>query len=266
VTSGDGPVTAQAGRAGREGLPGPLPEVIVIGAMKCATTAVHAYLDAHPDISMSRPKELNFFNGPSLPPHDDAGSWWRTGQWHRGLAWYSSQFDARARVRGESSPAYTAPDSREVPERMAGVVPGVRLVYLVRDPVARAVSQYAHHRRDGTEPRPLEEALLDPGSQYISRSRYHERLVPFLEWFPREQVLTIVQERLAACGPRQLSRLYEHVGVDPGWRDERHARRGHAGDHRHPQSARLRAAFLEQVEDDVARLRQLLDDELAEWS
>ncbi|GAB2737242.1 hypothetical protein GCM10027273_14990 [Nocardioides pakistanensis] len=49
----------------------PLPNVVVIGAMKCATSALHAYLDAHPDISMTATKELNFFNGPEQPPHDD---------------------------------------------------------------------------------------------------------------------------------------------------------------------------------------------------
>ena len=139
-----------------------LPGVIVIGAMKCATSAPHAYLDAHPDIAMSRTKELNFFNGPGVAPHDDAGSWWVTGQWHRGLEWYSAQFDADAPVRGESSPAHTAPSCPEVAGRMASVVPDVRLVHLVRDPVERAVSEYAHHVRDGTERRPITEALLDP--------------------------------------------------------------------------------------------------------
>jgi hypothetical protein len=241
-----------------------LPGVIVIGAMKCATSALHEYLDAHPDIAMSRTKELNFFNGPEVAPHDDAGSWWVSGQWHRGLDWYSAQFDAAAPVRGESSPAYTAPTCPEVAGRMASVVPDVRLVYLVRDPVERAVSQYAHHVRDGTERRPVAEALLDPDSQYVARSRFHERLEPFLTWFGPRQVHVVVRERLAARREDEIAAVYRHVGVDPTWQD-RHRQRFHVGSRPPELPAGLRAAFDERVRDDVERLRALLGDDLQEW-
>src|SRR5215217_5064804 len=137
---------------------GALPTLMVIGAMKCATTALHDYLDAHPDITMSTPKELNFFNGSSM----------------RGLAWYASHFDPRSKLRGESSPGYTSPSFPDTAARMASAIADVRLVYLVRDPIERALSQYRHHLRDQTEARPLEEAVLDTSSQYIPRSRYYE--------------------------------------------------------------------------------------------
>jgi hypothetical protein len=242
-----------------------LPGVIVIGAMKCGTSAVHAYLDAHPDIAMSRTKELNFFNGPDVAPHDDADSWWLTGQWHRGLGWYSSQFDPDAAVCGESSPAYTAPGSPGVPGRMAAVVPDVRLVYLVRDPLERALSQYAHHARDGTERRPVADALLDPGSEYVARSRYHERLAPFLDHFDPAQVHIVVQERLSTRRRHEVTALHRHVGVDPLWHEDLHGRRVHVGGDRPDVPAGLRAAFRERVVDDVERLRRLTDDDLEEW-
>jgi hypothetical protein len=73
-----------------------LPNLVVIGAMKCATTALHRYLDGHPDVSMSAAKETNFSTGPDERPNDDPTTWWRFGQWHRGLAWYTSQFDPEA--------------------------------------------------------------------------------------------------------------------------------------------------------------------------
>jgi hypothetical protein len=226
-----------------------LPEVLVIGAMKCGTSAVHAYLDAHPDVAMSDPKELNFFNE----------------HWDRGLEWYSSQLDPDAKVRGESSPGYTSPSFPDVPERIAGVVPWVRLVYLVRDPVQRALSQYAHHRRQGTETRPVAEALLDPDSQYVARSRFHERLAPYLQHFEREQVHVVVSERLLGDRRGEVARLYEHVGVDPTWRDRTHERLVHVGDAGPDLPGRDRAAFLERTADDTDRLRELLDDDLEEW-
>src|SRR5687767_10224357 len=70
-----------------------LPNLVVIGAMKSATSSLHHYLNLHPEISMSETKELDFFV--------------EDKNWPRGIEWYESQFSA-ARIRGESSPNYTA--------------------------------------------------------------------------------------------------------------------------------------------------------------
>ena len=242
-----------------------MPNVIVIGAMKCGTTALHRYLDSHPQISMTGRKELNFFIGDEQPPDHRAELWWQTGQWHRGVEWYASQFDERAPVRGESSPGYTSPDHEIAASRIADVVADVRLLYLVRDPVQRAVSQYRHHRRDGEERRPLAEALLDPESQYLSRGRYVERVRPFLERFPPDQLHITVQERLVVDPGRELRRVYAHVGADPSW--------AQTVPHDRPVDGRLRpvpvdlvAAIGDRLADDLSRLRRLMGDDLPEWS
>src|SRR6059058_6332030 len=73
---------------------GALPNLIVIGAQKCGTSGLHYYLSLHPEVSMSRPKELNFFIVER--------------NWPRGTEWYAAHFEPRAIVRGESSPNYTA--------------------------------------------------------------------------------------------------------------------------------------------------------------
>jgi Sulfotransferase family len=242
-----------------------LPDLIVIGAMKCATSAVHQYLDAHPDISMSDPKELNFFNGPEVPPPGPPPSWWMFGQWHRGLDWYTRQFDPKAPLRGEASPGYTSPNEPQVAERMASVVPDVRLIYLVRDPVRRAVSQYAHHRRDGTETRGLTDALLDPGSQYLSRSRYYERLSPFLTFFTSAQIHVVVQERLLVRRTDEVRHLYEHVRADPAWRHDTHEERFHVGGPRPAIPDDVERAFREAVAEDIDRFRCWMGDDLHEW-
>jgi hypothetical protein len=95
-----------------------LPNLVVIGAMKCGTTSLHHYLDLHPEISMSRPKELNFFIGDDGGPGD-----WRGGTWRRGTAWYAQHFEPAAPVRGEVSPGYTSPSFPYEAGRMAAVVP-----------------------------------------------------------------------------------------------------------------------------------------------
>lgn len=243
----------------------PLPTLVVIGAMKCGTTAVHAHLDKHPDIAMASGKELNFFFGPDRPPPEPPDQWWRRGQWHRGQKWYDGQFDASAAIRGETSPGYTDPSNPQVAARMQSLLPEVRLVYLVRDPVERAVSQWAHHVRDGTEHRAPEEALLDAESQYLSRSRYLERVLPFLEAFRAEQLLVVVQERLLADPRGELRRVFEHVGADPDYWDDAMAGREHeAGDVTEVPDP-VRRKFWDEVEEDLAALRSLLGDEIREW-
>lgn len=237
--------------------------------MKCGTSALHDLLDRHPEISMAPGKELNFFFGPEQAPPVDPEDWWLHGQWHRGLDWYAGRFDPSAPVRGESSPGYTDPSHPEAPARVRATVPDVRLVYLVRDPFERALSQWRHHVRDGTEPRPAEVALLDPESQYVDRSRYHERIAPYLDLFPADQLLVVVQERLRDHTDREVRRVVAHAGADPGrWRPvgpsgEAASEDGGAG--APARRARLRADLLDRVADDVAALRALLDDPLEEW-
>ena len=234
--------------------------------MKCGTSALHRYLDRHPEIAMAPAKELNFFYGPERPPDDDPDTWWQWGQWHRGPAWYAACFDGRYAVRGEASPGYTDPRHPEVAGRMAALVPDARLVCLVRDPLDRALSQWRHHVRDGTETRPAYEALLDPGSQYVERSRYRACLDPFLRAFPRDRLLVVVQERLLAERRRELARVYAHAGADPAfWHPDLEPRVHVGDDDPEPVPDALRAAFAERVADDVAGLRVLLGDDLPEW-
>ena len=121
----------------------PLPDFLVIGAQKAGTTALYAYLRWHPGITGPSWKEVSFFDR----------HWWR------GEAWYRGQFPLRGRGRlvGEASPSYLFHPL--APERVHSLVPGARLVALVRDPVARAYSHYQHEVALGREPLGFEDAL-----------------------------------------------------------------------------------------------------------
>ena len=79
--------------------PGLAPNLIVIGGLKCGTTSLHHYLNLHPQIAMSRPKELNFFVAEL--------------NWELGSEWYASHFERDAEIRGETSRTTpTCPASR----------------------------------------------------------------------------------------------------------------------------------------------------------
>ena len=256
----------------RPGAPaGALPNLVVIGAMKCGTTSLHHYLDQHPDIAMSRPKELNFFfepEGSGAPAGAGNPVDWTHGNWRRGPDWYVAHFDPAAAVRGEASPGYTSPSHPEVAGRMAALVPDVRLVYAVRDPVGRAVSQYLHHRRDGTETREPEEALLDTDSQYVARGRYYERLVPFLETAAfGGRIAVVAQEQLHSDLRPTVRGLFAYLQVDDDfWCPVMGERRNESTEARPELEGRLRHRLREAFRDDAERLRDFAGHDFPGWS
>lgn len=194
---------------------GALPNLVVVGAMKCGTSSLHYYLDLHPAISMSSPKELDFFLTRS------------GGNWHRGIDWYASHFDPSAQVRGESSPNYSDPLDPEVSTRMAGVVPGARLVMLVRHPVERMISHYRHAVSSGSETGGVAEALCRPENGYVLRSRYATTVRQHLGSFPREHLLLLRDEDLLHRRRETMARVFRFVGVDDSFWSDRMERLRH---------------------------------------
>lgn len=97
------------------------PTFVCIGIMKCGTSTFHEICKQHPDIYMSKKKELYFFD-----------------RRYPDVEWYESQFETDKPHRGESSPKYFALDSTI--QRIQDYKPDMKLVLLIRDPVERAIS------------------------------------------------------------------------------------------------------------------------------
>ncbi len=189
-----------------------LPNLIVIGAQKCGTTSLHYYLGLHPEIFMSREKELVYFI--------------EELNWSKGIDWYRSRFASNAPVLGESSTGYShCTVFPGVPERMHHVVPEARLIYVLRDPVERILSSYIHTWASGEEKRPLNEALKEPeSSPYVLRSMYYRQLEQYLPYFPDSRILIITAEAL--LGKDRLSTLkkvFAFLEVDDSFWSKRFA-------------------------------------------
>jgi Sulfotransferase domain len=184
-----------------------LPNLIIIGGLKCGTTSIHHYLGLHPEIQMSKPKELNFFV--------------KELNWDLGLDWYASRFDNRFKVRGESSPHYTnLPRFTGVPQRIHEHCPDAHLIYMVRDPIKRILSHWVHSTGAGYETRELVPTLSEPDSPYIHRSMYWMQLQPYLELFDREQIEIITQEELQIAREETMRKAFRFAGVDEGFTSE----------------------------------------------
>jgi hypothetical protein len=179
-----------------------LPDFVVIGAMKSGTTSLHHYLSLHPEVGMSATKEPTFFTA--------------EGNWGKGTAWYADQFDPSRSVLGEASPDYTKfPRHSGVVERMHSLLPEARLVYLVRDPIARLISHYVDAYSFGRVHKPLHEALKTAeGRHYLACSRYFLQLEQYLERYEPSQILVVATEDLAADRESVLSEIFEFLGVD----------------------------------------------------
>jgi len=183
-----------------------LPDFLIIGAMKCGTTSLYRHLGKHPEIGLSKDKETDFFLSQN--------------NFSRGLDWYASQFRgeaASARIIGEASPNYSKRNEFPgVAERIFRTLPDARLIYMVRDPVERFVSQYLHHANAG-------EVFVDPqrilhstaGRHYLDCSRYHRQMSEYLRFFPRERVLVLCLDELRDDPQTLLHQVFAFLQVDP---------------------------------------------------
>jgi hypothetical protein len=200
----------------------PLPDFLILGAQKAGTTALYAYLRWHPALTGPAWKEVSYFDR----------------HYRRGARWYRGHFPLRPgdRVVGEASPGYLFHPL--APSRVKATVPEARLIALLRDPVDRALSHYHHEVALGREPLTFEQAIeAEPertrGEEerlsrepdyfshtwwdytYLARGRYAEQLERWLAVFPREQLLVLASDELAAEPGQTFARVLEFLGA-PG--------------------------------------------------
>jgi hypothetical protein len=180
---------------------GRLPDFVIIGAMKCGTTSLHGMLGAHPDIFMSREKELHFFS-------EDMNL-------ARGEAWYRRQFRTPLPLCGEASPSYAAwPRHGGVPERMRALIPEARLIYCVRDPIERAVSHYHHALASGVYRLPVDEGIRR--EPFLRQGRYATQLERYLAAGWREDRILVVQaEAMRTRRGEVMDGILRFLGLDP---------------------------------------------------
>ncbi len=191
----------------------PRPNLFIVGAMKCGTSSLHAYLGQHPSIFMSEPKEPCYFvdreqlNWPAI----ESLGFWRSEE--RYLELFESV--TRETVIGESSTLYSKlPRITGVAERIARFEPGARILYIMRDPIERTISHYWHSVRwEGETRDPLAAIRREP--DYREVSFYAMQLKPYLELFGRRQVTSLTLEELRSAPGPTLNRLFRWLELEP---------------------------------------------------
>ena len=207
------------------------PTFLVIGAYKAGTTSVHHYLQQHPEVYVPRRKEPNYFafGDAAVPvgarattflvPHPAATTSITRREDY--LRLFDGVGDERA--VGEVSPEYLV--NERACEAIAGELPSVKLVAVLRNPVERAFSDYLMYRRDGVEPEADFGRALDrqdarrrrgePTGWYVETGFYGRQLARYLNAFPREQVDVHLFEDLVRDPDGTMGAIFTFLGVEP---------------------------------------------------
>ncbi|MEM9843198.1 MAG: sulfotransferase domain-containing protein [Pseudomonadota bacterium] len=190
-----------------------MPDYIIIGAMKCGTTTLAAQLGAQAGIFMTDPKEPYYFSDDPV--------------YAKGADWYGGLFAGATSgdVLGEASTHYTKrPELPETVTRMKTALPEVKLVYMIRDPMARIVSHYIHEWSQGVLSVPLAEAL-DSHGPLVDYGRYGWQVAPYIEAYGRDAILLTSLERMKVDPGGELARVAAHIGVtgDVAWVEDQSA-------------------------------------------
>jgi hypothetical protein len=178
-----------------------LPNFLIVGAQKAGTTSLWHYLRSHEDVFLPDNKEPGYFA-------EEFG-------WNNGNRWYERFFTGAEECHaiGEASTFYTMyPYFKGVPKRIASVLPDVRIIYMMRDPIERMRSCYVQLLTDGQERRPMKEALfLDPG--YVYLSRYAMQIGQYFDYFPESQILLMTAEDLRFRRAESIRRVLSFLNV-----------------------------------------------------
>jgi len=200
---------------------GKLPDFIIIGVQKGGTTSLHDHLKQHPDIEMSpnyvklggggliNIKEIQFFSSKK--------------KWPSKISWYKSLFNNNGKLQGESTPSYIY--NFDAHERMFKTVPKAKLILILRNPITRAYSEFNHvyqtkNRWDLIDyNKSFEENIKNEikrkfqGKGMIKRGLYIDQVDHLLKYYPRDQLLILISEKMIADPQKVYDQVFDFLGI-----------------------------------------------------
>lgn len=248
------------------------PSLLVVGTQRGGTTSLFRALSQHPGfLGPLHRKGVHFFDV----------------RYDRSPAWYVGHFPLKTTVAkreralrapvvvGEASPYYMAHPLAA--SRIKELLPSVKVIALLRDPIERAYSAYTHERARGYEARSFEEAIRsepaavqaeiarirqDPSyhseilqhNAYLTRGHYVEQLQRLERELGRDQMLVLDSHRYFASPEDEFDRVLHFVGLPPreGIRHDRH-------------NARPRLPLTTEMQHQLAEHFKPFDADLVQW-
>jgi hypothetical protein len=212
-----------------------LPDFLILGPGACGTTSMlELYLRSHKDILPSKINEITYFNN----KHKNSVNWYRL--------FFPSIFTKKFRkllgkktLTGEASGNYILnPNS---PKRIRQLIPNVKFIVMLRNPVDRTLSHYKRRIRNKKETRSLDEVIkfelnnfekefndyiknennvsLYPATSYLSRSKYSQQLENWFKYFPKNQFLFINSNDYFKNPLTEYNRILDFLDLPPHYPD-----------------------------------------------
>mgnify|MGYP001306292632 CR=1 FL=1 len=199
------------------------PNFIIIGAMKAATTSLYTYLKQHPDVFMTSIKEPMFFNN-----FQKETNFKLHGRKTKKITTFEQYYTLFNSVKnesaiGEASPSYIS--NKDCPNLIHKHLPNTKIIAVLRQPVARAYSNYLHARRADRESISDFETAFNketerktenwsPLYHYKSKGYYAEQLERYFTLFPKENIKVLLFEDLVKNPIRITQEVFKFLNID----------------------------------------------------
>lgn len=188
-----------------------LPDFLGIGTQKGGTTTLHNLLATHKELFLPSCKEVQYF----------------TLNHEKPVKWYKNYFLGAGpkQKKGEITPFYLFHEKAAT--RIRKLIPEVKLIILLRDPVERTISHIYHSKRNMFEKLNMRGAIekekerMKQGSMYsyqkhsyIERSRYEIQLKRYYDLFEGDKILLIKSEDFFSNTKTYWEKIQKFLGIE----------------------------------------------------
>ncbi|WP_118828617.1 sulfotransferase domain-containing protein [Salinibacter ruber] len=180
------------------------PTFVGIGAPRCGTTWIYKCLKEHGDIYIPKGKSVQYFNN----------------RYNKTSKWYFKRFETSKKYKaiGEYTPGYLT--CTRCPKRLYSIMPNIKLLLSIRDPIDRAYSAYKHHVRKGVHNLSFADALSKNKyrPKYINPGLYYDHIKRYLKYYDKDQISILIYEELKKSPSMFAKRIFKSLGVDHSYK------------------------------------------------
>lgn len=244
---------------------------IIAGGQKGGTTALYKFLNQHPDLSMSVIKETNFFS---------TEEFWNSGaNYQKYIAFFRAGI--KPKIYGEASPSYMLYHD-VVAQRIYNYNPDMKLIFIMKNPIERAYSQYKMHVKKFNLNLPFDEcikiALEQPEEDivlhkksgfstktiklYLKFGHYSDQIKSFQRYFKPQQILFLLTEDLMDNHNETVEKVFEFIGAQPIHINSEIV---HSSNGEKLNSNKARTLLFEEYKEDIIELENLIQRDLSHW-
>ncbi|MEY8850175.1 sulfotransferase [Psychroserpens sp. XS_ASV72] len=177
-------------------------DFLLIGAAKSATTSLSSCISQHPDICFSNPKEPQFFD---------------KTDWRNHLDSYHSLFNEESKLYGEGSTNYSKYPhcNLNIYSDIYEYNPEMKIIYIMRHPIERIVSQYTHAYNRGYDTNDDINKALMTDDHYINTGKYAMQIEPYIETFGLSNILLLFFGDFISNPNKVTNKVFRFLELQP---------------------------------------------------